>query len=74
MCPKSEGISPQHCVWASALNVRHKYVYVTQPLQNRLLIIDTQAQKVVQVGINPVPQARSYPQRCQFTLESVMSK
>ncbi|XP_031427311.1 follistatin-related protein 4 isoform X1 [Clupea harengus] len=56
MCPKSEGISPQHCVWASALNVRHKYVYVTQPLQNRLLIIDTQAQKVVQaVETDPVP-------------------
>ncbi|XP_041949375.1 follistatin-related protein 4 isoform X2 [Alosa sapidissima] len=56
MCPKNEGITPQHCVWASALNVRDKYIYVTQPLQNRLLIIDTQAQKVVQaVETDPVP-------------------
>ncbi|XP_062391804.1 follistatin-related protein 4 [Sardina pilchardus] len=56
MCPKSEGITPQHCVWASALNVRDKYIYATQPLHNRLLIIDTQAQKVVQaVDTDPVP-------------------
>ena len=50
MCPKSEGVSPQHCSWSSAVSVRDKYIYVTQPLQKRLLVIDTQAQKVVQVG------------------------
>ncbi|KAI4904715.1 hypothetical protein NFI96_023992 [Prochilodus magdalenae] len=56
MCPKSEGITPQHCVWASAVSVRDKYVYVSQPLQKRLLVIDTQAQKVVQaVDTDPVP-------------------
>ncbi|XP_036444910.1 follistatin-related protein 4 [Colossoma macropomum] len=56
MCPKSEGISPQHCVWASAVSVRDKYIYVSQPLQKRLLVIDTQAQKVVQaVETDPVP-------------------
>lgn len=50
MCPKGEGVSPQHCVWSSAVNIRDKYIYVTQPLQSRLLIVDIQAQKVVQVG------------------------
>lgn len=50
MCPKGEGVSPQHCVWSSAVNVRDKYIYVTQPLQSRLLVVDIQAQKVVQVG------------------------
>ncbi|CAB1414424.1 unnamed protein product [Pleuronectes platessa] len=48
MCPKGEGVSPQHCVWSSAVNVRDKYIYVTQPLQSRLLVVDIQAQKVVQ--------------------------
>lgn len=50
MCPKGEGVSPQRCVWSSAVNVRDKYIYVTQPLLSRLLVIDIQAQKVVQVG------------------------
>ncbi|KAF0038447.1 hypothetical protein F2P81_008931, partial [Scophthalmus maximus] len=48
MCPKGEGVSPQHCVWSSAVNIRDKYIYVTQPLQSRLLVVDIQAQKVVQ--------------------------
>uniref|UniRef100_A0A673IUA3 Follistatin-related protein 4-like n=1 Tax=Sinocyclocheilus rhinocerous TaxID=307959 RepID=A0A673IUA3_9TELE len=43
LCPRST-----ECVWASAVSVRDKYVYVSQPLQNRLLLIDTQAQRVVQ--------------------------
>lgn len=50
MCPKGEGVSPQHCVWSSAVNIRDKYIYVTQPLLSRLLVVDIQAQKVVQVG------------------------
>lgn len=50
MCPKGEGVSPQRCVWSSAVNVRDKYIYVTQPLLSRLLLVDIQAQKVVQVG------------------------
>lgn len=50
MCPKGEGVSPQRCVWSSAVNIRDKYVYVAQPLQSRLLVVDIQAQKVVQVG------------------------
>ncbi|KAG9339804.1 hypothetical protein JZ751_022471 [Albula glossodonta] len=49
MCPKVEGDTPHRCVWASAVSVRNKYIYVTQPLQHRLLVIDTQAQKVVQL-------------------------
>lgn len=50
MCPKGEGVLPQHCVWSSAVNVRDKYIYAAQPLLSRLLVIDIQAQKVVQVG------------------------
>ncbi|XP_037544187.1 follistatin-related protein 4 [Nematolebias whitei] len=61
MCPKGEGISPQHCVWSSAVNVRDKYIYVTQPLQSRLLVIDIQAQKVVQaVATDPFPVKMLY--------------
>jgi len=50
MCPKGDGVTPQRCTWSSAVNVRDKYIYVSQPLQSRLLVVDTQAQKVVQVG------------------------
>lgn len=50
MCPKGEGVLPQRCVWSSAVNVRDKYIYAAQPLLNRLLVVDIQAQKVVQVG------------------------
>ncbi|XP_043076746.1 LOW QUALITY PROTEIN: follistatin-related protein 4 [Puntigrus tetrazona] len=48
LCPSSTGVSSRECVWASAVSVRDKYVYVSQPLQNRLLLIDTQAQRVMQ--------------------------
>uniref|UniRef100_A0A7N6BY73 Follistatin-like 4 n=1 Tax=Anabas testudineus TaxID=64144 RepID=A0A7N6BY73_ANATE len=61
MCPKGEGVSPQHCVWSSAVNIRDKYIYVTQPLQSRLLVVDIQAQKVVQVGgADPFPVKMLY--------------
>ncbi|XP_074467069.1 follistatin-related protein 4 [Sebastes fasciatus] len=61
MCPKGEGVSPQHCVWSSAVNIRDKYIYVTQPLLSRLLIVDIQAQKVVQaVTTDPFPVKMLY--------------
>nr|XP_015204904.1 PREDICTED: follistatin-related protein 4 isoform X1 [Lepisosteus oculatus] len=61
MCPKGEGDSIQQCVWASAVSVRDKYIYVTQPIQNKVLIIDTQSQKVVQVvETDPVPVKLHY--------------
>ncbi|XP_041078756.1 follistatin-related protein 5-like isoform X2 [Polyodon spathula] len=61
MCPKGDGDAIQHCVWASAVNVREKYIYATQPVQNRVLIVDTQAQKVVQVvETDPVPVKLHY--------------
>uniref|UniRef100_A0A672JJX5 Follistatin-like 4 n=1 Tax=Salarias fasciatus TaxID=181472 RepID=A0A672JJX5_SALFA len=61
MCPKGEGVSPQHCVWSSAVNIRDKYIYVSQPLQSRLLVVDIQAQKVVQaVATDPYPVKMLY--------------
>lgn len=44
-----EGEGTQSCLWASAVNVRDKYIYVTQPKQNRVMVIDIQTQKAVQV-------------------------
>lgn len=61
MCPKGEGVSPQRCVWSSAVNIRDKYIYVTQPLQSRLLVVDIQAQRVVQaVTTDPFPVKMLY--------------
>ncbi|XP_027499376.1 follistatin-related protein 4 isoform X3 [Corapipo altera] len=53
ICPRVEGKDTQSCLWASAVNVRDKYIYVTQPKQNRVLIIDIQTQKAIQV----IPEA-----------------
>lgn len=44
-----EGEDTKSCLWASAVNVRDKYIYVTQPKQNRVMIIDIQTQKAIQV-------------------------
>lgn len=49
ICPRGEGEGTQSCLWASAVNVRDKYIYVAQPKQNRVMIIDIQAQKAMQV-------------------------
>uniref|UniRef100_A0A5F9D1R5 Follistatin like 5 n=1 Tax=Oryctolagus cuniculus TaxID=9986 RepID=A0A5F9D1R5_RABIT len=49
VCPKAEGDEVQKCVWASAVNVKDKFIYVAQPTLDRVLIVDVQSQKVVQV-------------------------
>ncbi|XP_016409175.1 follistatin-related protein 5-like isoform X2 [Sinocyclocheilus rhinocerous] len=50
VCPQVEGEKDQKCVWTSAVNVKDKFIYATQPLLNRLLIVDIQSQKAVQVS------------------------
>ncbi|KAJ8266883.1 hypothetical protein GJAV_G00135770 [Gymnothorax javanicus] len=61
MCPKAGGDVPHRCEWASAVSVRNRYIYTAQPLQNRLLIVDVQAQKVAQVvQTDPVPVKLHY--------------
>ncbi|XP_053076936.1 follistatin-related protein 4 isoform X3 [Acinonyx jubatus] len=49
ICPQVEGNGTQSCQWASAVNIRHRYIYVAQPALNRVLVVDVQAQKVLQV-------------------------
>lgn len=51
ICPQGEGDTTQPCQWASAVNVRHRYIYVAQPTLNRVLVVDIQAQKVLQVHL-----------------------
>ncbi|XP_038628826.1 follistatin-related protein 4 isoform X2 [Tachyglossus aculeatus] len=61
ICPKTEGTTIQSCCWASAVNVRNKFIYVTQPQQSRVLVIDVQTQKVIQsVGVDPLPTKLYY--------------
>lgn len=52
ICPQGEGDATQPCQWASAVNVRHRYIYVAQPALNRVLVVDVQAQKVLQVHLS----------------------
>nr|DBA29054.1 TPA: hypothetical protein GDO54_009321 [Pyxicephalus adspersus] len=61
VCPKIEGLETQSCVWASAVNVKDKFIYVAQPKLNRVLLVDIQAQKVVQaVNTDPIPVKLHY--------------
>ncbi|KAJ8247393.1 hypothetical protein GJAV_G00245870 [Gymnothorax javanicus] len=61
VCPKLETDAEQKCVWASAVNVKDKYIYVSQPTLNRVLIVDTQSQKAVQtVSTDPFPVKLHY--------------
>uniref|UniRef100_A0A8D0DWT6 Follistatin like 4 n=1 Tax=Salvator merianae TaxID=96440 RepID=A0A8D0DWT6_SALMN len=56
ICPRVEGEASQFCLWASAVNVRDKYIYVTQPKWNRIMILDIQTQKVIQtLDTDPLP-------------------
>ncbi|OXB57306.1 hypothetical protein ASZ78_000524 [Callipepla squamata] len=61
ICPRVEGEGTQSCLWASAVNVRDKYIYVTQPKQNRVMIIDIPTQKAVQsMDVDPLPTKLHY--------------
>uniref|UniRef100_R7VQ93 Follistatin-related protein 5 n=1 Tax=Columba livia TaxID=8932 RepID=R7VQ93_COLLI len=61
ICPKANGEAVQRCVWATAVNVKDKFIYVTQPTLERVLIVDVQSQKVVQtVSTDPVPVKLHY--------------
>ncbi|XP_075571625.1 follistatin-related protein 4 isoform X2 [Pelecanus crispus] len=61
ICPRVEGEGIQSCLWASAVNVRDKYIYVTQPKQNRVMIIDIQTQKAIQsLDVDPLPTKLHY--------------
>lgn len=50
VCPTSPGDEVQRCVWSSAVNVKDKFIYVTQPTLDRVLIVDITSQKAIQVG------------------------
>ncbi|PWA18738.1 hypothetical protein CCH79_00005558 [Gambusia affinis] len=61
VCPTSPGEVVQRCVWSSAVNVKDKFIYVTQPTLGRVLIVDIQTQKAIQtVGTDPYPVKLHY--------------
>uniref|UniRef100_A0A4W3HUA9 Follistatin-related protein 5 n=1 Tax=Callorhinchus milii TaxID=7868 RepID=A0A4W3HUA9_CALMI len=60
VCPKAEGETVQRCLWATAVNIKNKYIYITQPNLNRVLIVDIQSQKAVQVSTDPIPVKLHY--------------
>eukprot|EP00064_Thunnus_orientalis_P001294 superscaffoldBa00000087_g1296 len=61
VCPSAAGETVQRCVWSSAVNIKDKFIYVTQPTLNRVLIVDIQSQKAVQtVSTDPYPVKLHY--------------
>uniref|UniRef100_A0A8C2ZB79 Follistatin-like 5 n=1 Tax=Cyclopterus lumpus TaxID=8103 RepID=A0A8C2ZB79_CYCLU len=61
VCPTSPGEEVQRCVWSSAVNIKDKFIYATQPTLDRVLIVDIQSQKAVQtVSTDPYPVKLHY--------------
>ncbi|XP_030641167.1 follistatin-related protein 5, partial [Chanos chanos] len=61
VCPSIKGEAEQKCTWASAVNVKDRFIYATQPKLNRILIIDIQSQKAIQtVSTDRVPVKLHY--------------
>ncbi|XP_061747730.1 follistatin-related protein 5 isoform X2 [Nerophis ophidion] len=61
LCPVSEDDIIQQCVWSSAVNVKDKFIYATQPTLDRVLIVDIQSQKAIQtVSTDPYPVKLHY--------------
>ncbi|XP_024126009.1 follistatin-related protein 5 [Oryzias melastigma] len=61
VCPMSPGETVQKCVWSSAVNIKDKFIYVTQPTLDRVLVVDIQSQKAVQtVSTDPYPVKLHY--------------
>uniref|UniRef100_A0A8C2ZB31 Follistatin-like 5 n=1 Tax=Cyclopterus lumpus TaxID=8103 RepID=A0A8C2ZB31_CYCLU len=54
VCPTSPGEEVQRCVWSSAVNIKDKFIYATQPTLDRVLIVDIQSQKTVSTDPYPV--------------------
>uniref|UniRef100_A0A8C5GBB2 Follistatin-like 5 n=1 Tax=Gouania willdenowi TaxID=441366 RepID=A0A8C5GBB2_GOUWI len=61
VCPPSPGEMVQMCVWSSAVNVQDKFIYVTQPTLDRVLVVDIQSQKAIQtINTDPYPVKLHY--------------
>ncbi|KAM8971961.1 follistatin-related protein 4-like [Pelodytes ibericus] len=61
MCRNAEEETNELCLWSSAVNVQDKFIYVTQPKQNRILMIDIQMQKVKKsIDVDPFPAKLLY--------------
>ncbi|KAM8848310.1 follistatin-related protein 5 isoform 1-T1 [Synchiropus picturatus] len=61
VCPLSLIDKVQKCTWSSAVNVQDKFIYVTQPMLDRVLVVDIQSQKAVQtVRTDPYPVKLHY--------------
>lgn len=53
LCPVNS-----NCSWGSAVNVRNKFIYITQPEQNRVVVVEIQDRS------NPVEVPPSFPSHC----------
>lgn len=61
VCPSDSDEPTQRCVWSSAVNVKDRFIYASQPTLDRVLIVDIQTQKAVQaVSTDPYPVKLHY--------------
>lgn len=74
VCPTSPGEGVQRCVWSSAVNVKDKFIYVTQPTLDRVLVVDITSQKAIQVGWTNNIRNNSFVFHCGWQDWNVMCK
>ncbi|XP_071808619.1 follistatin-related protein 5-like [Asterias amurensis] len=48
LCPMTPS-GDTACSWGDAVNVNNQYIYVTQPMNNRIIMIDIRTQQIIEV-------------------------
>ena len=49
LCPMTPS-GDTACSWGDAVNVNNQYIYVTQPMNNRIIMIDIRTQQIIEVS------------------------
>nr|XP_002125180.1 follistatin-related protein 5 isoform X1 [Ciona intestinalis] len=61
LCQMSLDDGVRHCNWSSAVVVGSRFVYVAQPRENRVVVVDLRLQRVVEVlATDPLPVELHY--------------
>ncbi|XP_072165244.1 follistatin-related protein 5-like [Diadema setosum] len=49
LCNIDPETETRKCVWSDAVSVDDRYIYVTQPFENRVIVLDARAQRIIEV-------------------------
>lgn len=61
LCHINKTTRKRECNWGSAVNVRNRYVYASQPTENRIIVIDLRLNEIIEViKTDNIPVALTY--------------